>query len=373
MSDIPTSIKRFSEKKPVQLDAKKVAKIRANFKPKGKKIVAAPGTEGGGDTAGMVAFSRAINRAKKNPYEEVRKEISELSDDERDGLNVYYHKDGPKFWVDQMDWHEGDGGKKVIAAAEKSTSKKSVDGYKFRSKDDLERYDFPKGAGVYVFNESSPPKDWEDMTRRKMSRIAGQVKRYAETSTDLAALLARARSDPYDPTLHGAIADALEEHMPGNKLSDLIRRQYGQGQYGGRGEANNLWHEPFYAGYDGTHPYAARLGRHGPFDLYLLHEGGGTDFHNDESANPNQRWILRAASRLRGSNDTAYNFEFPHEEAHLIPQMFPHASNYISRDINEDKTSAYHPDNDRLAHSVERNREANEFKDRMYAEEASRG
>ena len=161
--------------------------------------------------------------------------------------------------------------------------------------------------------------------------MTGGVFNYGIGSSDLAQLLKRARSDPYDPTLHGAIADALDEAHPGNQISGLIRRQYGMGEHGGQGELDNLWHDPMYAGYDNTHPYMAHLGRHGPFNLYLGHEGTPphTDDENDDVGDT-QRWILRAASRLPGSNDVAYNFEFPHEEAHHIPALFPAAEDHIS-------------------------------------------
>ncbi len=43
-------------------------------------------------------------------------------------------------------------------------------------------------------------------------------------------------------------------------------------------------------------------------------------------------------SRLPGSTDSAYTFEFPHEQAHLIPQMFPAASPHIS---TEEKNASW--------------------------------
>lgn len=147
------------------------------------------------------------------------------------------------------------------------------------------------------------------------------------SSSTLAALLKQARVDPENTAGHGMIADQLDEEHPGNKISELIRKQYGLGEHGGRGSQEPLYHDPFYAGYDGTHPYAARIGRHGPFDLYLLHDELGRDSSNPSLGNPtggnHPRWVLRAASRLPGSNDVSYNFEIPHERAHEIPQMFP--------------------------------------------------
>ena len=93
----------------------------------------------------------------------VRKVVEDLADDQRDGLNVYANADGPKFWIDAMDWHEGDGAKVVIEAAEKVARKKAVDGYKFRNKEG-NGFDLPDGPGVYTFNESSPPDGWIDLT-----------------------------------------------------------------------------------------------------------------------------------------------------------------------------------------------------------------
>lgn len=221
-------------------------------------------------------------------------------------------------------------------------------------------------VGHWPALEKAFRKGFSSGSPQQMSRMASQVKKYAESSTDLAALLRRARSDPYDATLHGAIADALDEHAPGNKIADLIRRQYGLGQYGGQGEANNLWHDPFYAGYDNTHPYAARLGRHGPFDLYLLHEWAA-NHASSGGPSPNDRWVLRAMSRLPGSRDAGYNFEVPHEQAYEIPAMFPPASAHINP--AEFPSDSRFPFMDVAEH---RESEARKFDERMDEEERNR-
>lgn len=152
----------------------------------------------------------AAPKGSNKAIEIVRKAFADLPEDHRDGLNVYAHPDGPKFWIDQMDWHEGDGGKVVIGAAEKAAKKKSVDGYKFRSKDG-EGHHFPKGPGVYVFNESSPPGDgWIDLTERQFSDRPVTPARFAELARDLLADLGpvRAFADPSPEPPTGGVGRA---------------------------------------------------------------------------------------------------------------------------------------------------------------------
>lgn len=201
-------------------------------------------------------------------------------------------------------------------------------------------------------------------------RRARAVRRYAAGQSDLAGLLRAARSDPYDATRHGVIADALDEAHPGNQIAELIREQYGMGQHADKGAKNNLWYEPFENSWDGTFPYAARLGTHGPFDLYLRHEGGTAPFAGTRvhmaGESPNARWVLHAVSRLRGSRDSGYTFEFPHEEVHRIPQMFPAATAHINP---VDRVATGHWP--AIARD-ERNEEAQNFDDRMDEEERNR-
>ncbi len=158
----------------------------------------------------------------------------------------------------------------------------------------------------------------------------------------LPSLLKVARQTPHDATLHGAIADALDEAHPGNKVGELIRRQYGLGQHAGNGELGNL----YYNGHQELNRRlmggAADIGTDGPFNIVLRHHGNTND----------NRWVVHAISRLPGSRDSGYTFEFPHSEAHLIPQMFPGAAEHIDPEHP-------HPWGD-----IQRETEANEFNDR---------
>lgn len=197
-----------------------------------------------------------------------------------------------------------------------------------------------------------PPPDAVDHNATKLSRLPRRVVRYSAGQGDLTNLMKRVRQDPYDVNLHGAVADALDETHPGNMVSELIRRQFGHGQYGGQGERSNDWYEPVNNAWDGTFYGHARLGAHGPFNLYLGHEGGPEQ---------TQKWVVHAVSRLPGSRDTGYSFEFPHEEAHLIPQMFPAASAHIN--ANELRGDMTHGGR----HNY-RNAEARDFDTRMEAE-----
>jgi uncharacterized protein (TIGR02996 family) len=182
------------------------------------------------------------------------------------------------------------------------------------------------------------PALWPHVERLLRERWDRGVKlsRYGRTDyadvNDLRSMLTQIRSDPYDTNLQAVFADALEE-ADGGPVADLIRRQHGVGAHTEHGPRDNLWEDPAGNSYDGTHPYYAQLGTVGPFDVYLGHERPGDNSGGRESTG-NHRWIVRAASRLGGSRDTAFNFEFPHTEAHLIPQMFPEAAKIIDPNPN---------------------------------------
>jgi hypothetical protein len=137
-------------------------------------------------------------------------------------------------------------------------------------------------------------------------------------------MLRRLRTNPYEDVAHGAFADALEETHPGTPLAPLIRAMYGFDPSGERRENNR--YDPFYNSWDGTFPYFAPIGTHGPFRLFLGHEG--TPEHQGE----HQRWVVHAVSRFPETRDSGYTLEFPHEEAHLIPAMFPGAAQHIDHD-----------------------------------------
>lgn len=177
---------------------------------------------------------------------------------------------------------------------------------------------------------------------------------------DLRAMLKALRSDPYDTQLHGVLADALEE-AHGSPLADLIRRTYGLGPHAENGPRDNLYHDPFYNAYDGTHPYFTELGDHGPFRVYLGHErpgdstAGGPDAAH---ASGNTRWVIRAIDRRTA--DSGYNFEVPHEEAHVIPQIFPAAAGHID------------PNPEHPWGLIQREREGRDFERRMDEQERER-
>lgn len=209
-----------------------------------------------------------------------------------------------------------------------------------------------------------PPPEPTALSRRKV--VVEGVKRYSAGASDLARLLKEARRDSYNPALHGGIADELDDAHPGNKVAGLIRRQYGLGEHDGQGERDYNWYEPFTNAWTGgAVPHAAHIGTDGPFNLHLRHEGG-------EAQGENQRWVVHAVSRLPGSNDSGYAFEFPHEEAHLIPQMFPAAAAHINSMEIPPKSrvvrgSVDHGTN--ISGEEFRNAEASRFDDRMDAAE----
>lgn len=211
------------------------------------------------------------------------------------------------------------------------------------------------------------PKKPTALSRRKV--VVEGVKRYSAGKSDLARLLKATRRDSYNPALHGAIADELDDAHPGSKVAGLIRRQYGLGEHGGQGERDYNWYEPFTNAWTGgAVPHSVHIGTDGPFNLHLRHEGG-------EAQGENQRWVVHAVSRLPGSNDSGYSFEFPHEEAHLIPQMFPAAAAHISphprtTGLGGNTTSSL--DFNLPEYQRSRNAEASRFDDRMDAEEAAR-
>ncbi len=202
-----------------------------------------------------------------------------------------------------------------------------------------------------------PPEEKERILKppEKMSRSVRRYavnnvtpRRYSATPTSLVGLFRAAREDPYNNTRHAVIADALDEAYPGNHISGLIRRQFGFGEHGGEGERNNDYYPKVENSWYGTFPYAAHLGQHGPFDVYLRHEGRQEQM---------QRWVVHAVARThrnRAYNDFGYTFEFPHEEAHLIPRMFPGASTMIS---------------DQEGGDISRDREAQIFDDKMDEQE----
>lgn len=199
------------------------------------------------------------------------------------------------------------------------------------------------------FGDDTPPAQ-PPAAPEQLSRAVSAVRRYAAgPDRDLVNLFKQARENPYDETLHGAIADRIEETDPNSPFPELIRRQFGLGQH--TEPRDNLYRDPFYNSWDGTFPYTARLGKHGPFNLYLGHEGGPQQ---------NQRWVVHAVAAVNRNpahDDSGYTFEFPHEEAHLIPQMFPGAAEHI------DPTHP-HPWGD-----IQRESEAQEFGERMDAQE----
>ncbi len=184
-------------------------------------------------------------------------------------------------------------------------------------------------------------------------------------SRNLTAMFRQARQDPYEETGHGVIADALDEEHPGNHIGHLIREQFGLGEHDGN-PRHNLNYEPVENSWAGTFPYAARLGAHGPFDLYLRHESppyqpASLAPGRVNPASPNARWVVHAVARVNRRpelNDFGYTFEFPHEEAHRIPQMFPAAKAHINSTPKMGETF--------------RSSEAQAFEDRMDEEERSR-
>lgn len=174
------------------------------------------------------------------------------------------------------------------------------------------------------------------------------------STDDLRALLAQARQDPHNEGLHGIVADALDEAHPGHPVAELIRKQFGHGPYSGQERPNNLWHVPVENSWDGTFPYTADLGRHGPFNIRLAHEGAERpDGSRDDS---NARWTVHAVSNQPGSQDFGYNFEFPYHQAYLIPAMFREAGKYIASDPDMKLASSNDPS---------RRDEALSFGDRM--------
>lgn len=131
--------------------------------------------EAEGDVSAAVELANAANHHDEgpedggastfsdgDPIEEMREVVGELPEEETDGLYVYA-REGPQFWIDQMDWHEGDGGKKVIAAAKKLAGVRKVqDGVPRDDRGDA--VDLGNEPAVFVLNEGpKPPGDWEKL------------------------------------------------------------------------------------------------------------------------------------------------------------------------------------------------------------------
>lgn len=148
-------------------------------------------------------------------------------------------------------------------------------------------------------------------------------------------LMTKIRSNPYEPTHQLMLADAVEKN--GDKwLADLIRSHHQDDE--------NLWYPQVENSWDGTFPYTARLGKRGPFNLYLGHEGnqetdqetrinptGGELFH---PGGGNQRYVLHVISANRPTRDTGFSFEFPYGRAHEISQNIEAARRYLNSDIS---------------------------------------
>ncbi len=162
------------------------------------------------------------------------------------------------------------------------------------------------------------------------TRRMARPRRYSQPTT-LASLLKEARENPDEPTIHGAIADAMEESYPDSPIPELIRRQYGLGQHAESGSKadDTIWHSTFYGLYPNT-PNRIRtvsLGTDGPFEIHLGHSPNMGTSPSWERNHP--RWVVHAVSTLPGTENRGYSFEFPHSQAHLIPQMFPKAASHI--------------------------------------------
>lgn len=163
---------------------------------------------------------------------------------------------------------------------------------------------------------------------RNRSTLPKKVVRFSADDS-LPGLLRAARQNPHEATLHGAIADALDEAHPGNHVAELIRRQYGLGQHAGNGPREVVHHYPFGTrSSELTLHGTAPIGDDGPFDLSLGHEAEHRST-GAEYPTSMHRWVVHAVSRLPGSQETGYSFEFPHSEAWTIPDMFPGASAHI--------------------------------------------
>jgi uncharacterized protein (TIGR02996 family) len=224
---------------------------------------------------------------------------------------------------------------------------------------------------------AEPDRSDDNPTGTMVVSYARGVRKYAMGhSRELAALFRAARENPHEHTAHGVIADKLEELYPDSPIPNLIREQFG---FATGEPKDNLWYEPVENSWDGTFPHTARLGQHGPFQLYLGHESPPYEPRDlapgrMNTGSGNSRWILHAVSTLPGSRDFGYTFEFPHEEAHRIPQMFPAAASYI----DSQRYPGFGSSEDRPAQGFStyegfRNHEARNFEDRMDAEERLRG
>lgn len=91
-------------------------------------------------------------------------------------------------------------------------------------------------------------------------------------SDDLRHLLRAAGRNPYDDAVHGAVADELDTVVPGTHVANLIREWFGHGEYGGTGGRENMWYDKAARdAWSSVRSY--HLGRSGPFNVYLRHEG----------------------------------------------------------------------------------------------------
>lgn len=233
------------------------------------------------------------------------------------------------------------------------------------------------------------------MDPEKYARALREVVKYSAADS-LPLLLKSARENPEDINTHGAIADALDETHPGNKIADLIREQFGLGVHAGKGPKGSLYQEPFYNSHDTDHHlFHAPIGSDGPFKLFLGHDGpvdfDGEDYHtgwehasgggqrehnphpqgfSHEEWNrgwreywdrkPESRWYVRAMSKFPATADCGYTFEFPHDQAHLIPNLFPKALDHINP-AHPDKLGDFH-----------REREGRDFEMKMRDQEENR-
>lgn len=112
----------------------------------------------------------AVEQIREKGCATVAEELSKIGEDDPDGLRIYRHPDGPVYWIDQMDWHDGKLGKRVIRAAERETGTKAEEGYKYTRDGDGSRSNVPVGKpAVFVFNEGPNPAklpngdNWEEV------------------------------------------------------------------------------------------------------------------------------------------------------------------------------------------------------------------
>jgi hypothetical protein len=95
-------------------------------------------------------YAKALKKSQGGEVEAaLKKVLNSLSEEDLKGLRVYLNPNGPAVWIDQMDWHNGKGGKEVIAAAKKALGVREV----------VEHKEIAPGTkAVAVFNEGPRPK-----------------------------------------------------------------------------------------------------------------------------------------------------------------------------------------------------------------------